>query len=127
MPQFLLLVYNDETLMNELPSTEFNGMMRDCLAKADALVEEGKLLGFQQLEAPRTARSVRIRGGKTHVLDGPFAEAKEILGGFNLVEAESMEEAVRMAEQLPWARTGCIEVRPVRDIGAVRRRVGMEA
>jgi hypothetical protein len=70
---------------------------------------------------------VRIRGGKTSVLDGPFAEAKEMLGGFNLVEAEDIDEAVRMAEQLPWARTGCIEVRPVKDIGAVRRQVGMEA
>ena len=58
--------------------------------KADELTQQGKLLGFQQLEEPRTARSVRIRGGKTSVLDGPFAEAKEMLGGFNLVEAAFM-------------------------------------
>jgi hypothetical protein len=127
MPQFLLLVYNDGALMDELPAAEFDTMMRGCLEKADELTQQGKLLGFQQLEEPRTARSVRIRGGKTSVLDGPFAEAKEMLGGFNLVEAEDIDEAVRMAEQLPWARTGCIEVRPVRDVGAVRRRVGMEA
>ena len=127
MPQFLLLVYNDGTLMDELPAPEFATMMRGCLEHADELTEQGKLLGFQQLEEPRTARSVRIRGGKTSILDGPFAEAKEMLGGFNLVEAEDIEEAVRMAEQLPWARTGCIEVRPVKDIGAVRRQVGMEA
>jgi hypothetical protein len=127
MPQFLLLVYNDGALMDELPAAEFDTMMRGCLEKADELTQQGKLLGFQQLEEPRTARSVRIRGGKTSVLDGPFAEAKEMLGGFNLVEAEDIDEAVRMAEALPWARTGCIEVRPVRDVGAVRRRVGMEA
>ena len=127
MPQFLLLVYNDGALMDELPAAEFDTMMRGCLEKADELTQQGKLLGFQQLEEPRTARSVRIRGGKTSILDGPFAEAKEMLGGFNLVEAEDIDEAVRMAEALPWARTGCIEVRPVRDVGAVRRRVGMEA
>ena len=126
MPQFLLLVYNDGALMDELPAAEFDTMMRGCLEKADELTQQGKLLGFQQLEEPRTARSVRIRGGKTSVLDGPFAEAKEMLGGFNLVEAEDMDEAVRMAEALPWARTGCIEVRPVRDVGAVRRRVGLD-
>jgi hypothetical protein len=57
-------------------------------------------------------------------VDGPFAEAKEVLAGFNLIEAENMEEAVRMAEEFPWVSTGCIEVRAVRDIGAVRRRVG---
>ena len=124
MPQFLLLVYNDETLLNELPTTEFNGMMRDCLAKADDLVQKGTLLGFQQLEAPRTAKSVRSRAGKTTVVDGPFAEAKEMLGGFNLIEAADMDEAVRMAMELPWASTGCIEVRPVKSIAAVRRQVG---
>jgi hypothetical protein len=56
--------------------------------------------------------------------DGPFAEAKEVLGGFNLIEAENMEEAVRIAAEFPWVRTGCVEVRPVQDIGAVRQRVG---
>jgi hypothetical protein len=124
MPQFLLLVYNDTTLLDALPAGEADGMMRDCLAHADELTEKGKLLGYQQLEGPETARSVRIRRGKVNVFDGPYAEAKEMLGGFNLVEAEDMEEAVRMAAEFPWAQTGCIEVRPIRDIGAVRQRVG---
>ena len=56
--------------------------------------------------------------------DGPFTEAKEVLGGFNLIEADDMNDALRIAAEFPWARTGCVEVRPVRDIGAVRRRVG---
>ena len=59
------------------------------------------------------------------VRHGPFAEAKEVLGGFNLIEADSIEEAVEMAKEFPWARTGCVEVRPVRDIGAVRARVNV--
>src|SRR5690606_37281861 len=82
---------------------------------------DGKLVGFQQLEDASTAKSVRIRNGRTRVVDGPFAETKEILGGFNLIEAADMDEAVRIAAEVPWARTGCIEVRAVRDVDAVRR------
>ena len=57
-------------------------------------------------------------------MDGPFTEAKEMLGGFNLIEARDMDEAVRIAAEFPWAQTGCVEVRPVRDLASVRRRVG---
>lgn len=122
--QYLLLVYTDQALLGRLEAEEFDSHMRDCLLHADELQACGKLLGFQQLEPPATAKAVRMRGAKTQVLDGPFAETKEMLAGFNLVEAESMEEAVRMAEALPWARYGCIEVRPVRNVAAVRARVG---
>jgi hypothetical protein len=124
MPKFVLLVYTDSALMGALPEGQFDSMMRDCLAHADELTQEGTLLGFQQLEGPETARSVRIRNGRMSALDGPFAEAKEVLGGFNLIEAEDIDEAVRLAAEIPWARTGCIEVRPVRDIAVVRRQVG---
>ena len=122
--QFLLLVYNDATLLDALPADRFDSMMKGCLEHADQLQREGILLGFQQLEAPATARSVRIRNGKTSIVDGPFAETKELLGGFNLIEADDIDEAVRIAAELPWATTGCIEVRPVRDIDIVRKRVG---
>lgn len=121
--QFLLLVYNDPRLLDALPPGEGDAMMRTCLTNADALRDAGRLLDSRQLEGPETARAVRIRDGRTSTLDGPYAEAKEVLGGFNLIEAEDIEEAVRIAEQIPWARTGCIEVRPVQDIEAVRQRV----
>lgn len=122
--QYLLLVYTDPELMAALPQAEFDAHMRDCLRHADELQARGCLLGFQQLEPVATARSVRERGGQVRVVDGPFAETKEMLAGFNLVEAESMDEAVRLAQEFPWMRYGCIEVRPVRDVGAVRVRVG---
>jgi hypothetical protein len=122
--QYLLLVYTDPSLLGQLLPEEFDAHMRDCLQHADELQACGKLLTFQQLEPAATAKAVRQRGGRTQVLDGPFAETKEMLAGFNLVEADSEEEAVRMAEALPWARYGCIEVRPVRDVAAVRARVG---
>jgi hypothetical protein len=122
--QFLLLVYTDERLLGELTQNERDAHMRQCLQHADELQAEGTLLGYQQLEPVASARSVRIRAERTLVVDGPFAETKEVLAGFNLVEAPSLEEAVRLAGQWPWARFGCIEVRPVRDVAAVRRRVG---
>jgi hypothetical protein len=100
-------------------------MMHDCLVHADELAEQGTLLGYQQLERAASAKSVRIRSGRTSVVDGPFAETKEILGGYNIIEAADIDEAVRIAAEFPWAKTGCIEVRPIRDIDAVRRRVGV--
>lgn len=125
--QYLLLVYTDEALLEALPEGDYDRRMKHCLEHADELHEAGTLLGFQQLEPAKTAKSVRRRSGRTSVVDGPFAETKELLAGFNLVEADSLEEAIRLAEQLPWADTGCIEVRPVRDVDAVRRRVGAAA
>ncbi|MGY0620188.1 YciI family protein [Lysobacter sp. A378] len=122
--QFLLLVYNDDTEIDALPEGEFDTRMRDCFVHADALRARGQLIESQQLESARKARSVRIRNGRTTVVDGPFAETKEVLAGFNLIEADSLDEAVRIAAELPWARTGCIEVRPIRDMAAVRRQVG---
>jgi hypothetical protein len=124
MPQFLLLVYTDPELVGALPQNDYDTMMNGCFAHADELRERGSLLESQQLEPPATARTVRVRGGRTSVVDGPFAETKELLGGFNLIEADSLEDAVRMAQEFPWVRTGSIEVRPVHDIAAERRRVG---
>jgi hypothetical protein len=122
--QYLLLVYTDADLMDKLPPAEFEREMRDCLRHADELTRQGRLLAFQQLQPAASARSVRLRGGRTTVTDGPFAETKEMLAGFNLVEATSMEEAVRMAQELPWIRYGSVEVRPVGDMAAMRVRVG---
>lgn len=122
--QFLLLVYNDDTLLDALPGGEFDARMKACFEHADELRRDGRLLGSQQLESARKARSVRIRDGRTQVLDGPFAETKEVLAGYNIIEADSLDEAVAIAAEFPWARTGCIEVRPIRDMGAVRTRVG---
>src|SRR5690242_3614401 len=122
--QFLLLIYNDDSLLEALPAGEADVMMRECFNHADELREQGSLKESQQLEEPATAKTVRIRGGKVSVVDGPFAETKEMLGGFNLIEAADMDEAVRIAAQFPWTATGCVEIRPIRDMNAVRRRVG---
>ena len=122
--KFLLLIYNDDTLLEALPAGQADAMMRDCFNHADELRDQGCLIESQQLEAPATAKSVRVRKGRVNVVDGPFAETKEMLGGFNVIEAADLDEAVRIAAEFPWTETGCVEVRPIRDIAAVRRNVG---
>lgn len=122
--QYLMLINIDQSLLDTLPAGEYDTMMRGCIGKADELRDAGHLLESQQLEAPATARTLRVRSGRSTVIDGPFAETKEVLAGFNLIEAESLEQAVEMAKDIPWAQTGCIEVRPVRDADKVRQSVG---
>ena len=124
--KFVLVIYNDPALYDALPQAETDRMMRGCLAHADELRGEGRLTDSQMLEDAETAKSIRIRNGRTKITDGPFSEAKEVLGGFNLIEAKDMDEAVQIAMEFPWVRTGCVEVRPVRDIATVRRRVSGE-
>jgi hypothetical protein len=125
--QFLTLIYTDPERLAELPAEEFDRLMRGCFEKADALQADGCLHSSQQLLEPDTARTLRVRDGVSRVTDGPFAETREFLAGFNLIEADSMDAAMEIARQFPWARFGSIEVRPVRDMGAVRARVGAAA
>jgi hypothetical protein len=121
--KFMVVIYIDQALIDALPAGQFDAMMRDCLTKADALHDTGTLIESQMLEDAPRAKSLRVRGGRLTVTDGPYAEAKEVLGGFNLIEADDIDEATRIAASFPWTRVGCVEVRPVRDIGAVRSRV----
>jgi hypothetical protein len=120
----MLLIYTDDTLLDVLPEGQADAMMRDCFAHTDELRQEGHLIESQMLQGPERAKSVRIRHGRSTATDGPYAEAKEVLGGFNLIEARDMDEAIEIASKFPWGRTGCVEIRPVEDIEAVRRRVG---
>jgi hypothetical protein len=122
--KFVLLIYNDKSLLDALPAGEFDTRMRKCLAHADDLRDEGKLLDAQILALPSAAKSVRIRNGRQMATDGPFAETKEMIAGFNVIEADSMDEAVRIAAEFPWAQTGCVEVRPIVDFDDVRAQVG---
>lgn len=122
--QFLTLIYTDPDRLAELPAEEYDRLMRGCFEKADALRDAGSLLGSQQLESHASARTLRVRDGVARITDGPFAETREFLAGFNLIEAADIDEAMRIANEFPWSRFGSIEVRPVRDMQAVRDRVG---
>ena len=121
--KYMLLIYNDPKLLDALPDDEFDSMMRSCLTHADELQREGVLLESRMLEDVDTARTVRRRQGRTTATDGPFSEAKEVLGGFNIIEADSMDQALRIAAEFLWTKTGSVEVRPVREIEEERARV----
>lgn len=123
--KFAILIYTDAKLLDALPASQFDAKMRYCLEHADELRRDGHLFDSQMLEGASTAKAVRVRKGQRTVVDGPFAETKEMLAGFNLIEAEDMDDAVRIAAEFPWVETGCVEVRPVRDIEAVRKRVAV--
>lgn len=107
--QYLALIYSDETF-DDVPMEQLFGEYRAFTEKAMAA---GVMLGGNPLEPTNTATTVRIREGELLLSDGPFAETKEQLGGYYLFECENLEEAVSWAKQIPTARYGSIEVRPI--------------
>ena len=112
--QYMLLIYGDEALGSR--ATDERGAIGEEYGElAGDLRAQGKLLAGDELQPVATATSVRVRDGDTIVTDGPFAETKEVLGGFYLIEAESLDEAIEWAARIPDARYGTIEVRPLVD------------
>jgi hypothetical protein len=111
--QYLLLIYNDEQQYWALGEEEREALYAEYGAFTQSIQESGNMLGGAQLQPTGSATSVRIRNGETLVTDGPFAETKEQLGGFYLVDANDVDEAIALAERIPAARNGTIEVRPL--------------
>jgi hypothetical protein len=107
--RYLCLVYGEEAQIADMDDEE-------CLAYDRALRESGRCVASEALEPVTTATTVRVRHGKVSVSDGPFAETKEQLAGFYLVEARDLNEAISLAARIPPARVGSIEVRPIRPI-----------
>lgn len=125
--QFLLLINIDPELIQALPAEEYDAEMRGCLAHADELQAQGVLVMSQQLQPVEQARTLRVRQAQSRITDGPFAETREFLAGFNLINARDADEAMRIAREFPWSRYGSIEVRPVADMDAERVRVSAAA
>lgn len=111
--KYLCLVYSDEEKLHSLPESPEDS---ECMAYAEELDRSGRLIAGQALESVQTATTVRVRSGKVAVTDGPFAETKEQLAGFYLVDARDLDEAIQIAAKIPPARVGSIEVRPVREL-----------
>ena len=107
--QYLCLVYGEEAKIAAMDD-------RECLAYDASLRVSGRCLASEALEPVATATTVRVRNGRLSVSDGPFAETKEQLAGFYLVEARDLNEAIQLASRIPPAAVGCIEVRPIRPI-----------
>jgi len=109
--QYMLLIYDNEN--NQLPPDERNKMFVEYGAFTQDIIKSGNFNAGAPLQSTSTATTVRVRNGKTMTVDGPFAETKEQLGGYYLVEAENLDQAVAIAARIPSARLGSIEVRPV--------------
>lgn len=107
--KYLCLVYLEDEKFTAVPDRE----CRDC---SDEMRKQGQLLAAEPLFPVNTARTVRVRDGRISVTDGPFAETKEALAGFYLIEAATEDEALQIAATIPPARVGSIEVRPVREL-----------
>jgi hypothetical protein len=113
---YLCLIYVDEKKLEALPARERQAIIDESLDYRETLRANGRYITSSPLQPVATATSVRVRDGKTLATDGPFAETKEQLGGFFLVEAADVKEAVGIAAKHPAARLGCIEVRPTREM-----------
>jgi len=111
--QYLLLIYDSEKAMTEMPEAERNQLHADYVTFTKDIMASGHHRGGDALQPTHTATTVRVRDGKTAFTDGPFAETREQLGGFYLVEAKDLDEATAIAARIPSAKVGSIEVRPV--------------
>ncbi|QSX36271.1 YciI family protein [Shewanella sedimentimangrovi] len=114
--KYLALVYYQQAAMNQMSQQQWDALNRECIACGDALQQAGHYLGGNPLEPVDCATTVRVRDGKVLTTDGPFAETKEQLAGYYLLEARDLNQAVALAAKIPPARYGCIEVRPVREL-----------
>jgi hypothetical protein len=113
--RYLCLVYIDEKVLDTMIQSQYDALADDALASDEALRRTGRYVTSNALRSVHTATSLRIRDGKLTVTDGPFAETKEHLGGFILIEAADLAEAIALAARIPMATIGTIEVRPVRE------------
>ncbi len=112
--QYLLLIYRNETEAAKMSEADIPKMSKEYGDFTEGIVKSGHFRAGDALQPTRTATTVRVRDGKTVTTDGPFAETKEQLGGYYLVEAKDLDEAIRIAARIPGARDGAIEVRPIR-------------
>jgi hypothetical protein len=113
--KFICLAYEEEAKLNALSKAEWDALRTETLAYVEKLRAMGTLLAAEPLQSIRTAATVRVRQGKVSITDGPFAETKETLGGFFLLNVRNREEALKVAATWPSARIGSIEVRPIED------------
>lgn len=113
--KYLCLLYDDESKWAAMNKADIDAVMGDYFAFTSGVQASGQYVAGEALEPTAAATTVRVRQGKAVTTDGPFAETKEQLGGFYLIEAKDLNEAIAVAAKIPAARTGCVEVRPVID------------
>lgn len=123
--RYMLLCYDDEQAWEQAGEAAHRAAMQEAVELTHEINEKGQYLTAAPLHPGSTATSVRVRDGKALVTDGPFAETREVLGGFYLIDVPDLDEAIRIAQRHPGARVGTVEIRPVREIaGLPEERVG---
>lgn len=113
--KFMCLAYEEEQQFHDLSEREWQALRRETLDYVDQLRRSNRLILAHPLQSARTASTVRVRNGALSISDGPFAETKEQIGGFFLIEARDIDEAIQIASKWPSARIGSIEVRPIEE------------
>lgn len=118
--KYLCLVYQDQTTIDALSEREFEAIMNDVFDYREELRQRGYYIASSPLKPVDTATTIRVRHGEVSITDGPFAETKEQIGGFYLIEARDLNDAIRVASRMPPARFGSIEIRPLKEVGPGR-------
>ena len=113
--KYLCLAYEEESILETMSETDWENLRNETLAYVEDLRKNGHLVVTEALQSARTATTVRVRNHKVSLMDGPFAETKEQLGGFFLIQARDLNEAIQVASRWPSARFGSIEVRPIQE------------
>jgi len=111
--EYLILIYGDERAYGTIPEAQLKAMYQEYGSYTQDLIKAGVMRGGNELKPVATATTVRLRGGKVLNTDGPFAETKEQLGGYYLIDVPNLDDAVKWAAKCPGAKTGSIEVRPI--------------
>lgn len=120
--KYMLLVHHSEQLIGDLGGTELQKMREESVRLANEINSNGHYVDAAPLQPASTGTCVRVREGKRMVTDGPFAETREQLGGYFLINAENLEEAIGIAGKIPGARIGTVEVRPVIELAGLPER-----
>jgi hypothetical protein len=120
--KYLCLAYEEERKLNALSESEWHALREETLSYVEDIRKRGHLVVTHALQSVETATTVRVRNGRLSATDGPFAETKETLGGFFLIEARDLNDAIQMAANWPSARIGSIEVRPIQEELPTERR-----
>ncbi|MDI9237346.1 YciI family protein [Lysobacter sp. LF1] len=113
--KYVCLIYDEEKVFDEMPKQQIDSILGEYFALTDSLTQGGQMVAAEALQSVSTATVVRVRNGRLSTTDGPYAETKEQLGGFYLIDAKDLDEAIRIAGRIPSARWGSIEVRPIMD------------
>ena len=111
--QYILLIYSSEQLWEGKTPAEIDQVMGEYNAFTESIVKSGNFKAGEELQPTTAATTVRVRNGKAQATDGPFAETREQLGGFYLIDADNLDQAIQIAGRIPSARDGCVEIRPI--------------